>query len=99
MRAEYGSTSAFTLVRYNPDGTLDTSFNGAGKVITPIGNSGSGARDLAIQTDGKIVAAGYSLAAPNDLRTSTSLSFATTQTARSILHSAERVKSLFRMVI
>jgi uncharacterized delta-60 repeat protein len=61
-----GSNAAFTLVRYTPDGTLDTSFNGTGKVITSVGNSGSGASDLAIQTDGKIVAAGYSLAAPDN---------------------------------
>ena len=56
------SSAAFTLVRYNADGTVDTSFNGTGKVITSVGNSRSGASDLAIQTDGKIVAAGYSLA-------------------------------------
>ena len=55
-----GSVSAFTLIRYNPDGSLDTSFNGTGKVFTSLGNSYSGAQELAIQTDGKIVAAGYS---------------------------------------
>ncbi|MFN2513497.1 MAG: hypothetical protein ABR568_19015 [Pyrinomonadaceae bacterium] len=64
-----GSNSAFTLVRYNADGTLDTSFNGTGKVITSVSNSGGDARDLAIQTDGKIVVAGYSLAAPGSERT------------------------------
>jgi uncharacterized delta-60 repeat protein len=64
-----GSNAAFTLVRYNADGTLDTSFNGTGKVITSIGNSGSGASDLAIQIDGKIVAAGYSLTAPDNWTT------------------------------
>ena len=61
--------AAFTLVRYNADGTLDTSFNGTGKVITSVGNSDSGASELAIQTDGKIVVAGYSLAAPDNWRT------------------------------
>ena len=62
-----GSTSniqdtgySFAVVRYNPDGSLDTSFNGTGMVSTPVGNSGSGAGDLAIQTDGKIVVAGSS---------------------------------------
>jgi uncharacterized delta-60 repeat protein len=49
-----------TLVRYNTNGTLDTSFNGTGKVITPISNSGDVATGVAIQSDGKIIAAGYS---------------------------------------
>ena len=61
--------SGFTLIRYNADGTLDTSFNGTGKVSTPVGNFGSGVSDLAIQTDGKIVAAGYTLTALNNWRT------------------------------
>jgi uncharacterized delta-60 repeat protein len=64
-----GSNIAFTLVRYNADGTLDTSFNGTGKAITSVGNSGSGASDLAIQTDGKIVAAGYSFTASDNWTT------------------------------
>ena len=59
---------AFTLVRYHADGTPDTSFNGTGKVSTPVGNARSGASDLAIQPDGKIVAAGYSLAAHDNWR-------------------------------
>jgi uncharacterized delta-60 repeat protein len=59
-------SSPFTLVRYNTDGTLDTSFNGTGKVITSVGNAGSGAEELAIQPDGKIVAAGYAVGANND---------------------------------
>jgi uncharacterized delta-60 repeat protein len=61
-------SSAFVLVRYNADGSLDTSFNGTGNVITSVGNAGGGASDLAIQTDGKIVVAGYSLAT-SDWRT------------------------------
>jgi uncharacterized delta-60 repeat protein len=32
-----GHTDYFALVRYNADGTLDTSFDGDGKVITPVG--------------------------------------------------------------
>ena len=55
------SGSSFTLVRYNADGSLDTSFNGTGIVSTPARNSWGGASDLAIQTDGKIVAVGYSV--------------------------------------
>jgi len=44
----------FAVVRYNTDGSLDTSFNGTGKVITP----GGYAFTAAIQADGKIIAAG-----------------------------------------
>src|SRR4029453_14277370 len=52
----------FALARYNPDGTLDPTFNGTGKVLTDFSGSGSDdvAFDLAIQRDGKIVVAGYS---------------------------------------
>ncbi len=57
----FGCTGAsFAVVRYNPDGSLDTSFNGTGIVTTPVGNADSGASDLAIQADGKIVVAGSS---------------------------------------
>ncbi|WP_405979402.1 calcium-binding protein [Streptomyces sp. NBC_00158] len=54
----------FALARYNPaDGSLDGSFDGDGKVTTDFGtNTLDGAADLALQPDGKIVAAGISLA-------------------------------------
>ena len=55
-----GSDVDFALARYKTDGTLDTSFNGTGKVTTPIGNNDDRAYSVAIQSDGKIVAAGYS---------------------------------------
>jgi uncharacterized delta-60 repeat protein len=56
-----GSTAHdITILRYNANGTIDTTFDGDGKVITPIGISGSGVYSLAIQSDGKILAAGYS---------------------------------------
>jgi uncharacterized delta-60 repeat protein len=51
---------AFALVRYNANGTLDTSFSRGGKATTPIGSGGDGAAALAIQQDGKLVAAGSS---------------------------------------
>jgi len=51
--------SDFALARYNPNGTLDTSFNGTGKVTTAIGPANT-ARALAAQPDGKLVAAGSS---------------------------------------
>ena len=56
-RSSNGSTSDFALARYNTNGTLDTAFNGTGKVVTPIG-SGGVAFAVAIQSDGRIVAAG-----------------------------------------
>ena len=64
--AGYATISAtgrdFALARYNADGTLDTSFSGDGKVTTAIA-SGSGSDEasaVAVQSDGKIVAAGSS---------------------------------------
>ena len=51
--------SDFALVRYNTDGSLDTTFNRIGKVTTTIGG-GAGANSVAMQRDGKIVLAGYS---------------------------------------
>ena len=50
----------FALARYNPDGSLDTSFNGTGKVTTAIGPGTDYAEALALQPDGKLVAAGWS---------------------------------------
>jgi uncharacterized delta-60 repeat protein len=51
----------FALARYNRDGSPDTSFDGDGKVVTDV--SGIGKEDaafaVAIQADGKIVAAGF----------------------------------------
>src|SRR5215475_13090993 len=45
----FGCTGfSFAVVRYNPDGSLDASFNGTGIVSTPVGNSGSGASSVAI---------------------------------------------------
>jgi uncharacterized delta-60 repeat protein len=53
------SLNDFALARYNTNGTLDTSFNSTGTVTTPIGNGDDAANAVAIQPDGKIVAAGY----------------------------------------
>jgi uncharacterized delta-60 repeat protein len=50
----------FAVVRYNTDGSLDTSFDGDGKVRTPTGTGNDYALSVAIQPDGKIVAAGNS---------------------------------------
>jgi uncharacterized delta-60 repeat protein len=51
----------FGLVRYNPDGSLDPSFGGDGKVTTDFAGDQEGARALTILPDGKLVAAGYAV--------------------------------------
>jgi uncharacterized delta-60 repeat protein len=47
------------LARYNSNGSLDNTFDGDGKVTTVVGSPGSRAHAVAIQNDGKILAAGY----------------------------------------
>jgi uncharacterized delta-60 repeat protein len=59
----------FGLARYNADGTLDQTFGTGGKVKTDFYNSGvawAAAYDVAIQTDGKIVAVGCGSTADGD---------------------------------
>src|SRR3989442_1326020 len=51
----------FALARYNTHGHLDTSFGTSGKVLTDFNGSGGKAFTVAIQPDGKIDAAGFSL--------------------------------------
>ena len=50
----------FALARYNPDGSLDPSFGNGGKVITDFDDTNDTIRDVLIQPDDKIVAAGAS---------------------------------------
>lgn len=52
-----GFGNRFALARYNPDGSLDSTFGAGGKVITPVG-AASTVYALTIQPDGKILAAG-----------------------------------------
>ena len=59
-----GNTERFALARYKINGNLDNSFSGDGKVTTPFGSL-AGATSVAIQTDGKIVAAGWKLSGSN----------------------------------
>ncbi|MDL2357258.1 MAG: putative Ig domain-containing protein, partial [Pseudomonadota bacterium] len=49
----------FALARYNANGTLDTSFDGDGKLTTDFGSYDQGT-NIALQADGKIVVAGTS---------------------------------------
>lgn len=50
----------FAMARYNPDGTLDSSFGNNGLRTTLIGSGDDVARAIAIQADGKLLLAGYS---------------------------------------
>ena len=66
-RVASGDDVAFALVRYLPDGSLDSSFGDSGAVVTNVGirspnDAFSGleeAEAIAIQPDGKIVVVGY----------------------------------------
>ena len=51
-----GGDSAFAVARYRVDGTLDTSFDGDGKLVIRFENAH--ATSIALQHDGKIVVAG-----------------------------------------
>jgi uncharacterized delta-60 repeat protein len=54
----YSSTSSdFLLVRYNADGTLDSSFGNSGKAILDLGGSDS-AEGILLQPDNKVLAVG-----------------------------------------
>ncbi len=52
-----GSDGKFAMARYNPDGSLDTSFSGDGKLTTSIGSLDGSfdiiCNSLALQSDGK----------------------------------------------
>jgi len=48
------------LARYNPDGSLDTTFGAGGRVTTDFGTAGDIGRGLVLQADGKIVVTGES---------------------------------------
>jgi uncharacterized delta-60 repeat protein len=53
-----GEGIGFALAKYRPDGTLDTSFGGYGRVATDVDEAGT--VDALLQPDGKIVIVGYS---------------------------------------
>lgn len=54
------SNDDFAIVRYNIDGSLDNSFSGDGKQTTGVGSSYDQGKAVAIQSDGKILVAGFS---------------------------------------
>ena len=54
----FGPGSGFALARYLPDGSLDPTFSGDGKLTTNFPAGYGRALGVALQPDGKIVAAG-----------------------------------------
>jgi uncharacterized delta-60 repeat protein len=64
-----GPNPTFALARYHSDGSLDTTFGGDGKVTTDFTGKADGALAVAVQSDGKIVAAGLAGFSPRDFDT------------------------------
>ena len=65
-RTSNGANDDMALVRYNTDGSLDTTFGSGGIVTTPIGSSYDVSFSVVLQPNGKIVLAGYSDTGPNE---------------------------------
>jgi uncharacterized delta-60 repeat protein len=57
--ASNGTNDDFAVARYNTDGSLDNSFDGDGKVTTAVGTARDVAESIALQSDGKIIVAGF----------------------------------------
>jgi uncharacterized delta-60 repeat protein len=64
--APSGQDYSFAAVRYNPDGSLDSTFGGSGYVVTPFTDGLDSAEGAIVQPDGKIVAAGVADASSPD---------------------------------
>lgn len=56
-----GGNEDVAVVRYTSGGVLDSTFNGSGKVVTPVGTGSDKAYAVAIQSDGKILVGGCSV--------------------------------------
>jgi uncharacterized delta-60 repeat protein len=52
-------TNEFAVARYNPNGSLDSSFDGDGRVLTAFTSLTDSAVDAVVQPDGRIVVGGY----------------------------------------
>lgn len=58
--SDAASSQDFAIARYNPDGSLDATFSGDGRLTTDfLTLSSDFARAIAIQADGKLLVAGY----------------------------------------
>jgi uncharacterized delta-60 repeat protein len=58
------SLGGLTLVRYTSGGALDGTFGAGGKVITQVGLGATAGHDVAVQGDGRVLAAGSADGAP-----------------------------------
>lgn len=63
-RIDFGDAE-FVLVRYHPNGALDSTFGIGGKVVTDIGGREDRLAKIAVQSDGKILAVGMTDVGPN----------------------------------
>jgi len=73
--------SDFLLVRYNSDGSLDTSFGSNGKLTTDFGNSAESVSGIVQQPNGKVIVSGTSGENAILARYLTGASIATTSTS------------------
>ncbi|MCP4165513.1 MAG: hypothetical protein GY759_06420, partial [Chloroflexi bacterium] len=55
-----GSDDDFALTRYNANGSLDTTFGSGGILTTDFGSGSDNGQSVTVQSDGKILVAGYS---------------------------------------
>lgn len=58
--AAAGGDERFALARYETDGSLDSTFSGDGKVVSDLDSGSDVATGVGIQSDGKVVVAGWS---------------------------------------
>jgi uncharacterized delta-60 repeat protein len=61
-----GANQDFAIVRYNSNGSLDTSFNGTGIATSPVLAGAEEALSSLLQPDGKVIAVGYAHNGLND---------------------------------
>jgi uncharacterized delta-60 repeat protein len=59
--AKKGGHKVFALVRYNSDGTVDSSFGTSGVVTLPVGDGDAAATTLLVRPDGYLVVAGWAM--------------------------------------
>lgn len=70
-----GSNSDFTIVRFNSNGSVDSSFGIKGACVTPIGSANDNCYSMAVQADDKIVLGG-------DIQDGTAFKFSITRFTR-----------------
>ncbi len=64
-QASNGSNSDIAIVRYNPDGTLDATFDGDGRAMFDVAGANDMARSVAVHPDGRIAIAGNGFVGSN----------------------------------